>query len=263
MNLINFAHANGFPAGSYQTFFHYFHESNRYKIIANEKYGHHKHFPVSNNWPHLVEELVYFVKQQNQPVIAIGHSFGGVISFMAACQYPELFKGLIMLDPPVITGVETWAIRLLKKTRYIDKVTPAGKSKKRRRFWPVDTDLASKFSRSKLFKDFDPRCLKDYVNSATIKKNDRLELVFDPQIETEIFRNMPTNLAKFKQKLTMPSALIMGEHSDVSPAYFFKRFAKLNSNIELHSINAGHMFPLEKPQETFTLIDKIISGWAL
>ncbi len=263
MNLINFAHANGFPAGSYKTFFHYFQETGRYTVIANEKYGHQHRFPVTNNWPHLVEELIHFVKQQPQPVIAIGHSFGGVISFMAACKYPELFKGLIMLDPPVITGVESWAIHFLKKTPYIDKVTPAGKSKNRRHFWPVETDLTSKFRRSKLFKNFDPRCLSNYVNSATIKKGEHLALVFDPQIETEIFRNMPTNLAKFKQKLTIPSALIMGEHSDVSPAYFFKRFAKLNNNIELHTINAGHMFPLEKPQETFALIDQIITRWAL
>jgi pimeloyl-ACP methyl ester carboxylesterase len=262
MLLINFAHANGFPAGSYKTFFEYFQQTNRYQVVAKEQYGHER-FPVTNNWPHLVDELVHFVKQQKHPVIAIGHSFGGVISFMAACKHPELFKGLIMLDPPVITGVESWAIHLLKKTPYIDKVTPARKSKYRRRFWPPETDLASKFSRSKLFKDFDPRCLQDYVNSATRLHNNQLELVFDPEIETEIFRNMPTNLAKFKQKLTIPAALITGDNSDVSPAYFFKRFAKLNSNIELHTFNGGHMFPLEKPQETFALIDKIITDWNL
>ncbi|MBL4911452.1 MAG: alpha/beta hydrolase [Alteromonadaceae bacterium] len=270
MTLINFAHANGFPAGSYHTFFQYFNQANNtsntttpYKMVALDQYGHNNHFPVTNNWPHLVEELIHFVKQQGEPVITMGHSFGGVISFIAACKHPELFKGLIMLDPPVITGIESWAIKLLKKTPYIDNISPASKSKNRRQFWPAETDLAKQFSRSKLFSNFDPRCLKDYVNSGVKLNKEQLELVFDRQVETEIFRNMPTNLAKFKQQLKIPAALITANQSDVSPAYFFKRFAKLNNNIERYHIDGGHMFPLEKPKETYELIDNIIKSWGL
>ncbi len=265
MTTINFAHANGFPAGSYQTFFQYFTatDSDNYKIIAHAKYGHNTRFPVSNNWPHLVDELIHFVKQQPEPVVAMGHSFGGVISFIAACKHPELFKGLIMLDPPVITGVEGWAIKFLKKTSVIDKITPSGKSNVRRQYWPLETDLAKQFSRSKLFKNFDKRCLNDYVKSAIRVNNKQLELVFNPQVETQIFRNMPTNLATFKQQLKVPAALIIGQNSDVSPAYFFKRFAKLNQKIKIHPIAGGHMFPLENPQLTFQLIDEIIKGWQI
>jgi len=266
MTIINFAHANGFPAGSYNTFFNYFTQAQSpsgkpYKIIAQHQYGHNSRFPVTNNWPHLVDELTQFVKQQPEPVIAIGHSFGGVISFIAACKHPELFKGLIMLDPPVFTGFESWAINLLKKTPYIDNISPAGKSKNRREFWPIETDLSKQFSRSKLFKNFDPRCLNDYVNSGIKMNKNQLELVFKRQVETDIFRNMPTNLAKLKHKLTIPAALITANQSDIAPAYFFKRFVKLNKSIEHHHIDGGHMFPLEKPEETFEFIDKIIKTW--
>jgi pimeloyl-ACP methyl ester carboxylesterase len=267
MTTINFAHANGFPAGSYQTFFQYFthaaDQQHNYKIIANQQYGHNVKFPLHNNWQHLVEELVQFVKQQPEPVIALGHSFGAVISFIAACKYPELFKGLIMLDPPVITGFESKIISLLKKTSYIDKLSPAGKAKSRRQFWPANTDLATQFSRSKLFRNFDPRCLQDYVNSGIKTNRDQLELVFDRRIEADIFRNMPTNLAKFKQQLKIPAALITAKQSDISPAYFFKRFANLNKTIKHHVTEGGHMFPLEKPKETFQLIDNIIKDWSL
>jgi len=269
MTIINFAHANGFPAGSYQTFFNYFEQPDlnsdpsKYQVVAVDQYGHNHHYPVTNNWPYLVDELIQFVKKQPEPVVAMGHSFGGVISFIAACKHPELFKGLIMLDPPVITGIESWAIKLLKKTPYIDNISPAGKSKNRREFWPSNTDLSKQFSRSKLFKNFDPRCLQDYVNSGVKLTKDQLELVFKRDVETEIFRNMPTNLAKFKQELKIPAALITANQSDVAPAYFFKRFAKLNNNIERYHIDGGHMFPLEKPEETYRLIDQIIKSWSL
>jgi pimeloyl-ACP methyl ester carboxylesterase len=257
--LINFVHGNGFPAGSYQTFFNYFSED--YNVVAQEKYGHNPNFPIHNNWQYLVDELIVYIKQQGQPVICIGHSFGGVISFIAACQYPSLFKGLIMLDPPALTGINSWLIKLIKNTVYIDKLTPAGQSKNRRSHWPENTDLNKLFKQRELFKNFDERCLNDYTRSATAFNNDRLELTFDAQVETEIFRNTPTHLSSFKNKLTIPAALIYGESSDLYQKLVFKRFIRKNKKITLHRITGGHMFPLEHPMETATLINKIINQW--
>ena len=164
--LINFVHANGFPAGSYQTLFNYL--PDHYQVIAHEKYGHNDKYPVENNWQPLVNELIAFVKQelkntQQEQVISVGHSFGGVIAFIAACQQPQLFKGLIMLDPPVVTGGTAFAMKFLKKTRLIDKFSPAGKAKVRRTQWPLNTDMVKLFSSRQLFKNFDRRCLADYV----------------------------------------------------------------------------------------------------
>ena len=257
--LINFVHANGFPAGSYQTFLNYFTET--YDVVAQEKYGHNPKFPIHHSWQYLVDELINYLKQQNQPVICIGHSFGGVISFLAACKQPSLFKGLIMLDPPAMTGVLGWVFKLFKNTAYIDKITPAGKAKIRRSHWPVDTDLAALFKPRQLFKNFDPRCLKNYTDSAMALRNNRFELTFDAQAETEIFRNIPTHLSSLKSKLTVPAALIYGENSDIYPSYFFKRFARQNKKISLHTIAGGHMFPLEHPEDTASLINNIINQW--
>lgn len=256
---INFVHANGFPAGSYQTFLHYF--SDDFSWVAKKQYGHDSQYPIYNNWQYLVDELIHFLEQQQTPVICVGHSFGGVLSFIAACKRPDLVKGLIMLDPPAMTGAIGLAFKLLKKTRYIDKVTPAGKSKDRRSIWPLKTDLNALFSRRQLFKNFDSRCLKDYSDSAATIKNDRLELAFTAKAETAIFRNIPTNLSRFKNKLSVPAALIYGESTDLYPKVFFKTFAKKNKNITLHSTKGGHMFPLENPMETAALIQKIIKGW--
>jgi len=259
--LINFVHANGFPAGSYQTFLNYFAEE--YEVVAHEKYGHDPKYPIHNGWKYLVDELIGYLKKQDQPIICIGHSFGGVISFLAACKQPELFKGLIMLDPPAMTGVMSWLLKIFKNTIYIDKITPAGKANIRRSHWPVETDLAKLFKQRQLFKNFDARCLKDYTKSAMTHRNDRIELTFDTQAETEIFRNVPTHLSTLRNKLKVPAALIYGESSDLYPSYFFKRFAKQNNHIKLHSTKGGHMFPLEHPMETSKLIDKIISQWQL
>lgn len=262
--LINFVHANGFPAGSYQTLFNYFPE--HYQVIAHEKYGHNKHHPVENNWQPLVDELIDFVKQQleihqKEQVISVGHSFGGVLSFIAACQQPSLFKGLVMLDPPVVTGSTALAIKFIKKTRLIDKFSPSGKALVRRTSWPLGTDVAKLFSKRSLFKNFDERCLTDYVKHGIIEQNEQLELVFSAQVEADIFRNLAENLSSYKNKLQVPTTLLYAEQTDVCPHIFFKKFAKLNKNIQLTTTPGGHMFPLEQPEKTAKLITNIIETY--
>ncbi len=257
--LINFIHANGFPVKTYQTLFNYFPDN--YKVIALDKYGHDQHYPVENNWHKLVEELINFAEKSQQKkgkMICVGHSFGGVLSFMAACQRPDLFTGVIMIDPPVFVGPSALAVRLIKKTRFIDKLSPAGKSKTRRTHWPLGSDIKKQFSRRELFKNFDKRCLSDYVEHGIVEKNNQFELAFSADIETEIFRTLPCNLTSFKNKLTIPGALVYGEQTDVCPKHFFKNFAKLNKKITLQSVPGGHMFPLERPEETAKLITEII-----
>jgi len=262
--LINFVHANGFPAGSYQTLFNYL--PNEYKVISHEKYGHNSQYPVENNWQPLVDELVDFVKQQltinkQQQVISIGHSFGGVIAFIAACQQPQLFKGLIMLDPPVVTGSTAVAVKLLKKVRLMDRFSPAGKAKSRRTNWPLNTDMVTLFSSRDLFKRFDERCLSDYIDHGIIKRNNQLELVFSAQVETDIFRNLAANLSQYKNQLSVPASLIYADKTTVFPHIYFKRFAKLNKNIKVEITQGGHMFPLEHPEKTAQLLSNTMAQW--
>ncbi len=259
--LINFVHANGFPAGSYQTLFNYLPE--QYQVISHEKYGHDAKYPVENNWQPLVDELINFVKQQleihqQEQLINVGHSFGGVIAFIAACQQPKLFKGLIMLDPPVVTGGTALAMKFIKKTRLIDKFSPSGKAKVRRTQWPLGTDIAKLFSRRQLFKNFDKRCLNDYVSHGIVERNGQLELVFSAQVEADIFRNLAANLSSYKNQLIVPASLIYAEQTDVCPHSFFRKFVKLNKSIKLVIAPGGHMFPLEQPENTAKLIADIL-----
>jgi pimeloyl-ACP methyl ester carboxylesterase len=85
--------------------------------------------------------------------------------------------------------------------------------------------------------------------------------MFSPDVEADIFRHLPCNLTTFKNKLTVPSALIYGEKTDVLPVSYFNRFAKMN-DIPLTQIdNGGHMFPLEQPEKTAVIINNIIKDW--
>ena len=95
-DILHFSHANGFPAGSYSTLLSYL--SDDFEIGMIDRLGHHKDYPVTDNWSFLVKQLIdYFECTYTQPVYAVGHSLGGILSMMVATQRPDLVKGLIML----------------------------------------------------------------------------------------------------------------------------------------------------------------------
>ena len=99
--LLHFSHANGFPAACYRKFFGCL-ESD-FRISSINCIGHDPSYPVTDGWPHLVAQLLdYLSAHCRAPVVGVGHSLGGYLTFMAAVQRPELFKCIILLDAPII-----------------------------------------------------------------------------------------------------------------------------------------------------------------
>ncbi|WP_426741489.1 alpha/beta fold hydrolase, partial [Pseudomonas aeruginosa] len=75
--------------------------------------GHDPDYLVGENWYNLVTEIIASIKRQaGQPVIAVGHSLGGVLSLLAAIEQPQLFKAVIMLDSPLIGAFKSSMVRL-------------------------------------------------------------------------------------------------------------------------------------------------------
>jgi pimeloyl-ACP methyl ester carboxylesterase len=257
---LHFAHANGFPAPSYQQLFNQLPDD--FELHALTKFAHSARFPVNANLSNQVAELIdYLTHKVANPVYVVGHSFGAVVSFMAACERPDLIKGVIMLDPPIASGLARLAFKLLKHTPLIDKFSPAGKAKVRCQSWPLGTDLVAYFKSRALFKNFQLECIQDYVTAAIDEQEGKLQLNFEAQIEASIYRNVPDNINQYYQSLSVPSLLVTGSHSDVCIQAFLRTFVK-KSNIE-HLIfeNGGHMFPLEKPQRVAKIITDRIRLW--
>lgn len=135
--LIHFAHANGVPSKVYQKLFDGLQDD--YDIIYVPLLGPDKRYPVDNHWKSLTQQVIDSIVRQShgRPVIGLGHSLGSVLTLQAALQRPELFSQMIMLDPPMIMGKEAFALHIAKTFRLkaLDKMSPAGLSKRRRDHW--------------------------------------------------------------------------------------------------------------------------------
>ena len=245
---IHFAHANGFPASTYQKLFQNL--SDHYHIASIDTMGHNSHYPIQDNWPHLVDELVdYLRKTYRDPVYGVGHSLGGVLTFMAAERYPELFKAIVILDSPIYGWFKCMGIKLAKHLHFIDRVTPGTNTRFRRRYFPNAVEAREHFRRKKLFKYFDEDCLNDYIQYGMVDYEMGLQLKFKREVEYQIYRTLPHHLYQFNRPLKVPLGFMYGKQSAVIKSqdirYFKKRY-----HAHMCEVSGTHLFPFEHPATT-------------
>lgn len=253
-----FAHANGFPSATYGKLLAPLQNSFEVRYLA--QHAHDPRFPVSNNWEHLVAELIHHLEAQGGPVWGVGHSFGGLLHYHSALRRPDLYSGVVMLDTPVLTLADRLVIRAAKKLGFIDRITPAGRSLGRREWFEGPQQALEYFSGKGLFRRFDPQCLSDYVSHGLKPSGAQWRLAFEADTEIGIYRAIPdTEPAKARQ-LKVPLALVRGRHSTVVLPHHTLLVRSMAQG-EVHSLPGSHMFPLERPSETAQLIEQLLSRW--
>ncbi len=256
--ILHFAHANGFPGQSYRVLLEPM--QNQWQIKMLDRLGHQPNFPVNKNWQNLVDELLQYLEQTcgDKPVVGVGHSLGGVVTYMAALKTPERFSQIILLDPPLLTGFDSLGLKLGKRFGFIDKITPAGITKGRRSHFPDQVTAVNYFAGKNLFKNFHPQALQDYVEFGTEQRaTGGIQLRFSPAVEVAIFRNLADNLTGSHRKLKVPASIIRGESSELITEQREKRLRRMG--FEIYPVPGGHMFPLEHPEQTRQCLEKILT----
>lgn len=242
-----FAHANGFPGGSYRTFLEPLREE--FEVVAADRIGHDPDFPVGPGWHELSRQLEQELAGLARPVTAVGHSMGGVLLFMVASRRPEWFDALVMLDPPLINGWRGALFGLGRLFGQIDRITPAGRSQGRREHFRDWQDVEAYFQRRGFFQALDPRCLRDYLDAGLEPDGQGgWKLRFDPRHEVEIFRTTPRGLDRWP-RLRVPGMLINGDSSPQPFRDCGSRHARCHG-MRYDTAPGGHMFPLEHPHTT-------------
>jgi len=254
--IIQFSHANGFPALTYKTLLDSLQE--QFVVQYIDMLGHNPTFPVTDNWTDLSHELIYTLdKSSTQKVIGVGHSLGGVITLFAALARPDLFKAIVLLDSPIFAFSKAKIVQWLKKIDQMSWITPGKRAIRRRVYWSSFEEALLFFRTRPLFKNFTEECLRNYVTYATKSTEQGLYLRFDPHIEAKIYQTLPHNYSEYKQKLQIPGMALIGSKSRVVHG-IDQRSMEKNFNIRCKKIPGGHLFPFEYPMESAMAIKEAI-----
>ena len=259
MSSIFFAHAIGFPSRSYQPFFKEF-EQRGYTIDYIEKIGMNPKYPITNNWPHLVEELADEIRSRHsEPVIGMGHSAGGLLTYLVARKYPELYSQIIVLDAPTINGLQNIPWWILKRLKLSDLVTPAGQSKKRRTHFDT-MEQVQDLHNSRLLRNVQDDCFASYVEHGFVPADGGgFTLAFPLETELALFRNAPDDLWRYKEPLPVRGIYISAEDNEFSKLPFAERLCK-QASMDYSVLKGSHMFPQEYTRDSAAYIHEWIAA---
>jgi pimeloyl-ACP methyl ester carboxylesterase len=248
---IVFSHANGFPAGTYQVLFEAWRAAG-YPVKAVARFGHDPAYPVTSNWPRLRDQLIDFIEAEvGGPAFLVGHSLGGLLSLLVACRRPDLVRGLVLLDSPVITGWRAHSVRVFKSTGLIKRVSPGKVSQHRRREWPSRDAVRQHYGSKAVFARWDPRVFEHYLAAGTERRGGKTVLAFEREVETRIYNTLPHHLDALLRKhpLRCPLAFIAGTQS-VEIRQGGLAGSKRLAGERFSWIEGTHLYPMEKPEQT-------------
>ncbi len=274
--LVIFSHGNSFPASTYSVLTHSL-KSRGFQVKALEKFGHDARYPVSSNWPHLVQQLADFaaheVEKSGQPAFLVGHSLGGFLSLMCAARHPVLgglpVKGVVLLDAPVLGGWRATALSVAKRAMVVGSFSPGAVSSKRKQLWPGRDEALTHFSSKKMFARWDPQVLHDYIDHGTYEAAPdsghagQRVLSFDRAVETAIYNTLPDNLESLLKRhpLKCPVSYIGGLHS-VEMGRVGMALTEKVTRGRIMMLDGTHLFPMEKPLATAAAVEAALLSFA-
>jgi pimeloyl-ACP methyl ester carboxylesterase len=261
--LIIFSHGNSFPASTYGMLFQSL-RARGFQVKAIEKFGHDPRYPVTSNWPHLVQQLADFASQEveksGQPAFLVGHSLGGFLSLMCAAQHPVLggqpVRGVLLIDSPILGGWRAAALSVAKRAQLVGTITPGAISRKRRQQWLGVDEVLAHFRSKKAFARWDEQVLRDYIEHGTHDAAGQRLLSFDRDVETAIYNTLPDNLDRLLKQhpLKCPVAFI-GARQSVEVKRLGLGLTEKVTKGRIMMLDGSHLFPMEKPVATAAAIE--------
>jgi pimeloyl-ACP methyl ester carboxylesterase len=261
---IHFLHGNGFCAGTYAPFIQYLRDD--YHMFASDIRGHGKSDQPNvkriRHWKIFAEDLKLLIEHiMSPPIFGMGHSLGAMTTYIAASIYPELFKGIILLDPPMLPRRTLWTIAWMRLLGLNGNIPLAQKARRRRKVFNGRKDALKRFTAGRgIFKTWSQEFIEAYLECGLLEKDPETAILkCDPELEAQIFESIPVNVLAYGKKLSCPVLAIRGEHSDVFAAESAERLKRVIADYELETLpDSGHFVPMEKPQECAWIISDFI-----
>jgi lipase len=225
-----------------------------YRIIAPYFCDHRVFDPEQGglSWLLLTDDLVALITGLGLTMPGVvGHSMGATIASMAEALKGPLASRMLLIEP-ILLPSDFYKIDLT-----VEQHPLASRSIRRRNGWR-DSDEAREYLVGKdLFKNWDPEMLDLYLqHGMSAAGGEELTLACSPKREAALFMGgMVQDPWPLLEKISCPVLLVEGEKSENRLVIDLERASSVIPDADLKQVaGAGHLVPMEKPQETLALI---------
>mgnify|MGYP001155983853 CR=1 FL=1 len=262
--LLHFAHANGFPPGTYSAFVQ--HLTGQFQVFGMEcRALWDRQDPTQfQHWRELGEDLARFLTEMKLGmVLAAGHSLGAVTSLFCAVAHPELVHALILIDPVILPAhlAPIWAVAILLRLNRRTRL-PAG-ARRRRVEWPSREVLLRAYRAAPVFERWQEPFLRDYIYNGTVDNPaGGVRLRYPREWEARIFETAPPDVWCALPRLRhMPLLVLRGQHSGTymrEAMYLMRRLLPHGTFMEIEG--ADHFVPMSRPEKAAAAIKAFLTG---
>lgn len=259
-------HANGFCAGTWALLAERL--TAHFHVLALDARGHGDTTapPVGDayHWIEYVHDLVSLADRLADETGAavgygIGNSFGGLVTAYAAGLRPDLFDRVALLDPVVFPG----APRIEENRAANGSPFPmADAARHRQRVWPSREVAMEKWAGKDMFRNWDPRALRLYVDHGMRDRPDgQVELKCDPEVEAAVFdATGALDIFDVVDRIEAPTLLVRAGRGYFPMATYEEIVARL-ARATLLELDIDHLMPMHNPPALAeTLLEFATSG---
>jgi pimeloyl-ACP methyl ester carboxylesterase len=258
-----FTHANGFPPETYLTLLQALLPHFRVATFASRPLwstGDPEHL---ESWHPMAADLEEAIEDHvHSPVVALGHSLGGMLCALAAVDRPDLISTLVLLDPVVFSGTHGVVWGWMKRFGMGRRFPLVRGALRRRDTWPDRNALRMSWTGKSVFRRWDRRVFEDYLESGVSERPDgSLVLRYPKAWEARIFEVCPHDEWSRLRRIPSPVLVVRGEASDTLLPAAARRLERELPDAQVVDLEGtSHFLPMERPDEVARLIIEFASG---
>ncbi|MBV2127540.1 alpha/beta fold hydrolase [Arsukibacterium indicum] len=257
--VLHMLHGNGFCSRTYLPLLQ--HLADHFDFFLSDAQGHGEsdHGGPFLGWNTSADlaEAAWLAHQHlfaGQPVIGVGHSFGGVLTALINSKPSSPFQQTLLLDPVLFTPTMLVAMRSLRGVGLYHRNPMAKAALRRRQHWPDKNTAHSYLHNRGMFKNWQPEALAAYIDHALAASDHGISLKCKPEREAEIFSSYPEKLWQQLSQPCSPTLVIYGSNSYSFISKAVKKWQRRNPAVTSVITAGGHCFMQEQPDVTAKLM---------
>lgn len=263
--MLHFLHGNGFCGQVYEPMLR--HLSADFDLWLSDAQGHgdSDHGERFVGWNRSADLAVAALRTQGQAFqdvrhVALGHSFGGVLTALMAGEHRGLFERVVLLDPVLFTPTMLMGMSLGALTGVIRHTPLARQARARRDHWPSRDEALAALTGRGTYKGWTDEAMQAFVTHALADAEDGgVRLKCRPSREADIFSSGPERLWSVLGRVRTPVLLLHAQRTFPFVSESAQRWRQLNDAVETREVTGGHCFMQEDPAQAAALVQGFLS----
>jgi len=188
--------------------------------------------------------------------LGLGHSFGGTSMLGAASRRPGLFERLVLVDPVVPPPPAD-----IPPERLEHVMGMAEAARRRRDTWPTRAEARQWWAERSLFAAWRPEALDLYVLDGLRDAQDGgVRLKCPGAVEGAVFASGGTlDVSALTRGLATPTLWLWARRGNFSREAY-EGLAAGMAAARVETIDAGHLAPMEEPEQVVDAIERFCAG---